>query len=193
MTGADKIIEKITRDAQAKSEEILARAEAQAEQTLAQAAAQAREASRTAMAAAGEKASFDIAAARSRTAMTEKRILLQMKNEVIGQVVASALARLQALPEAEYFGILVRLAAEYASHGLPGVTGQGEMRLSQRDLDRLPPDFKPAGVSISPQPAGIEGGFILAYGDIEQNCSFEALVSVCLDDIKDALHAFIFA
>ena len=187
MTGADKIIEKITRDALAKSEEILARAEAQAEQALAQAAAQAQGASGTAIAAAEEKAASDIAAARSRTAMTEKRILLQMKNEVIGQAIASALARLQALPEAEYFNMLARLAAEYAQPG-PGV-----MRLAQRDLDRLPPDFSPAGVSISPQPAEIEGGFILAYGDIEQNCSFEALVSARLDDIKDALHAFIFA
>jgi len=187
MTGTDKIIEKIHQDAQVKSEDILARAGAKAEELLAQAAAQAQEAFKTAIAAAEEKAASDMAAARSRTAMTEKRILLQMKNEIIGQMVASALTRLLALPEAEYFGILARLAAEYAQ------PGQGEMRLSQRDLDRLPPDFQPAGVSISPQPAEIEGGFILAYGDIEQNCSFEALVSARLDDIKDALHAFIFA
>ena len=189
MTGADKIIEKITRDGLAKSEEILARAEARAEEILAQAAARAREASRAAVAAAEGKAAFDIAAARARTAMTEKRILLQMKNEVIGQVAASALARLQALPEAEYFGVLARLAAEYAQPG-PGV-----MRLSRRDLGRLPAGFAQglADISVSPQSADIEDGFILVYGDIEQNCSFEALLSARLDDVKDALHAFIFA
>ena len=189
MSGADKIIEKITQDSLTKSEEILARAESQAEQVMAQAAAQAAEASGAAIAAAEEKAAFDIAAARSRTAMTEKRVLLQMKNEVIQQVIASSLARLKALPDAAYFAMLAKLAAEYAQ------PGQGSMRFSQRDLDRLPADFaqKLAGITIDPQPVGIEDGFILAYGDIEQNCTLEALTAARLDDIKDVLHACIFA
>jgi len=189
MNGTDKIIEKITRDSLAKSEEILARANEQAGQVLAQAAAKAEESSRTAIAETREKAAFNIAAARSRTVQAEKRILLQMKNEVIQKVIASALARLKALPEAEYFGMLARLAVEQAQ------LGQGIMRLSQRDLDRLPADFIQglADISVSPQAADIEDGFILAYGDIEQNCTFDALVSARLDDIKDALHACVFA
>ena len=189
MTGAEKIIEKITGDSLAKSEEILARANEQAGQVLAQAAAKAEESSRAAIAEAREKAAFGIASARSRTAQAEKRILLQMKNEVIQQVIASALARLKALPEAEYFGMLARLAEHHAQ------PGQGVMRLSQRDLDRLPASFAQglAGISISPRPADIEDGFILVYGDIEQNCAFGALVSARLDDIKDALHARVFA
>jgi len=189
MTGVEKIIAKIEQDSLAKSEELLARAEAQAGEVLAQAAAQAREASQAAIAAAREKAGTDVEAARARVAVTEKRALLRAKNEVIGEMVASALARLRALPAEEYFAVLAKLAAEYAQ------PGQGTMRLSRRDLDRLPPDF--AGglkdIAVDPQPAAIEDGFILAYGDIEQNCTFGALAAARMDDIKDALHAYVFA
>jgi len=189
MNGTDKIIEKITWDSLAKSEEILARANEQAEHIRAEADAKADETSRAAIAAAEEKAGFNIAAARSRTAQTEKRILLQMKNEVIQQIIASALARLKALPEELYFSVLTQLAVEQAQ------PGQGVMRLSQRDLDRLPASFAQGleGISVSPRPADIEDGFILVYGDIEQNCTFDALVSARLDDLKDALHACVFA
>ena len=189
MTGVEKIIAKIEQDSLAKCGETLAAASARAEEILAQASSQAEEASQAALERARAKAEFDIAAARSRTALEERRVLLEMKNEVIRQVIAEAVANCKALPDAAYFDALLRLAAAYAQEG------PGEMRLSRRDLDRLPPDFagKLGGLRVSQEPADIEDGFLLVYGDIEQNCTFEALVSARLDDIKDALHAHIFA
>ena len=189
MTGIEKIIETIGQDSAARCEEILAAARNQAEAIRAEAVEKAARAAEAALAEAQQKAKSGAVAADARTAQTEKRILLRMKNEVIRQVIASALARLKALPEAEYFDTLARLAAQYAQEG------QGEMRLSQKDLDRLPTDFagKLANITIAPQPAGIADGFLLVYGDVEQNCTFDALSSARLDDIKDALHAHLFA
>jgi len=68
------------------------------------------------------------------------------------------------------------------------------MLLSQKDLDRLPAGFanRLGDITIAPQPVNISDGFILVYGDVEQNCTFDALVSARLDDIKDALNAYIF-
>ncbi|MDR2687306.1 MAG: V-type ATP synthase subunit E [Oscillospiraceae bacterium] len=189
MTGIEKIIGTIERDGAAKCEEILAAARGQAEEIRAEAALQAARAAEAAIDEARRKAQSGAAAAGARTAQAEKRVLLQMKNEVIRQAVACALARLRALPEAEYFGALARLVAEHAQ------PGPGEIRFSRRDLDRLPAGFAQglANLTVSPQPAGIEDGFVLAYGDVEQNCTFEALLSARLDDIKDALHAHLFA
>lgn len=188
MTGADKIIETITQDGAAASEEILAAAKQQAQAILAQAKAQAAQASREALEQAQAKAAFEEEAAHARAPITEKRALLQAKNEVIAQVITSAAARLNALPAAEYFAVLAKLAAQHAQ------PGHGAMRLSQRDLERLPADFAAAlaDIEISPQPADIANGFVLAYGDIEQNCTFDALIAAQLDDIKDALNNFIF-
>ena len=189
MTGIDKIIDMITQDSAAKCDEILAAANAQAEAVRAEAAETATKSAEAAIAEAQERGAFGISTADSRTAQTEKRILLQMKNEVIRQVIASALDRLKALPETEYFDVLARLAAEYAQ------PRQGEMLLSQKDLDRLPADFagKLRNIRIAPRCAAISDGFILVYGDVEQNCTFDALIAAHLDDIKDALHAHIFA
>ena len=189
MAGIDKIIETIAWDSAAKCEEILAAAKEQAGAILADAMARAAKESETAIAEARQRAELGIASAGPRAAQNEKRVLLQMKNEVIGQAVASSLAKLKALPEAEYFDVLARLAAEHAQ------PGQGEMLLSQKDLDRIPPDFagKLENITIAPQAADIPDGFILVYGGVEQNCTFEALISARMDDIKDALHAHIFA
>ncbi len=189
MTGTEKIINQILQDSFARRDEIRAKAQEQAERTLADADAKAQQASAAALQAAREKAAFDVASAGSRSAVTEKRVLLQVKNEIIAEVIDAALAQLKALPAAEYFTILAKLAAQNAQ------PGQGVMRLSQRDLDRLPADFASQlqDIRIDPQPAAIDDGFILAYGDVEQNCTLRALLSARKDDIKDALYAHIFA
>ena len=48
-------------------------------------------------------------------------------------------------------------------------------------------------LKVSSEPKNIDGGFILAYGDIEINCSFDALISEKIDVIKDTLNKIIFA
>ena len=189
MAGIDKIIETIARDSAAKRDEILTGAKEQAGAILADAMAKAAQSNETAVAEARQRAELRIASAGPRAAQNEKRVLLQMKNEVIGQAVASSLAKLKALPEAEYFDALTRLASVCAQEG------PGEMRLSQKDLDRLPPEFagRLGNIAIAPQAADLADGFVLVYGDVEQNCTFDALVSARMDDIKDALHACLFA
>lgn len=189
MTGTEKMIDTILQDAQREHEEILAQAKQQAGDIAAQAALQAEQESSAAVAAVQEKAAFDLASAQQRTAATEKRIVLQMKNEVIAETIAAAVQRLKTLPQADYFDMLAKLAQK---HAMPG---HGVMRFSQRDLERLPADFekKLTDIEISQQPADITDGFVLVYGDIEQNCTMDALAAARLDDIKDALHAFIFA
>ena len=81
--------------------------------------------------------------------------------------------------------------------------GKGRLLLSQRDLQRLPADFadtlngmlknQGAQVHIGAQYAKIADGFLLAYGDIEVNCSFEALLEASLEQVKDALSRELFA
>ena len=130
-------------------------------------------------------------------AMEVKRLLLRTKTELIDETIAMALRRLRELPDGDYFNVLQTLALSYARKG------EGELLLSQRDLQRLPADFadtlngmlknQGAQVHIGAQYAKIADGFLLAYGDIEVNCSFEALLEASLEQVKDALSRELFA
>lgn len=129
--------------------------------------------------------------------METKRLLLRTKTEIVNETIEMALRHLRELPDADYFEVLTALAGTYACKG------EGEMRLSERDLKRLPSGFadelndmlakQGAHVRIGAQPARIDGGFLLIYGDIEVNCSFEALLDASLEEIKDALSRELFA
>ena len=103
---------------------------------------------------------------------------------------------METLPTVEYFANLLKLIRRYA---LPQ---EGEILFSQRDLDRLPSGFEqelaqalPAGGSlkVSREPRKIDGGFVLVYGGVEQNCSFAALFDAAKDRLQDKLHALLFA
>ena len=74
-------------------------------------------------------------------------------------------------------------------------SGSGVISLSSRDLGRMTADFekklsekaseKCGTVSISKEPADIQDGFILTYGNISENCSFSAMIETDREDIKD--------
>jgi V/A-type H+-transporting ATPase subunit E len=75
------------------------------------------------------------------------------------------------------------------------------MILSRRDLERCPADFHvalnralPDGATldISSNARPIDGGFILQYGDIEQNCSLSAIFDENREKILDAAHEALF-
>ena len=74
---------------------------------------------------------------------------------------------------------------------------------SEYDLKRIPNDFeknlentlkdiKNAALTISKEAAPIDGGFILVYGDIEENCSFKALFNNAKEELQDKVNAFLF-
>lgn len=47
-------------------------------------------------------------------------------------------------------------------------------------------------LTLARQPARIDGGFILLYGDIEENCSFEALFSGAHEQLQDEVQRLLF-
>ena len=93
--------------------------------------------------------------------------------------------------------MLLRLAA---AHALPQA---GEMVLSPRDRERLPADFPgklqevlPEGASLTisarTEP-GIQGGFLLVYGGIEENCTFRALFDAKEEELQDLANRVLFS
>ena len=118
-----------------------------------------------------------------------KRRLLACRVELINEVLENVLTKLRNLPDAEYFNMLERLISDHMREG------KGVLELGANDLKRLPADFesklnkiaskKNGSISISKEPANISDGFILTYGLISENCSFEAILESEKDGIRD--------
>lgn len=143
---------------------------------------------------AEQKAATAIKMAESGAALEKKQMLLSTKVSVIDEIIDEALAEMKALPEKEYFEALYALIAK---HGLPEA---GRIIISEKDRKRLPSDFldrvngeRNEKLTLSDEARDIEGGCVLAFGDIEINCTFDALVAESRNDIKDELYKKVFA
>lgn len=196
MTGLDKILNKINGDSAAKVEAINENAEKQCAQLLAQAEENGKKLAAKIEANARKESENIISMARSGAEQIEKRAVLAAKVEAVNSVLTKLLASLLALPDSEYFAAVLKLAGDNA------MSGNCVAKLSSRDLARLPFDFekslveelakKNAACELSKEPADIGSGIILIYGDIEINCSFEAVIEANADIYKAKINEIIF-
>lgn len=196
MTGLDKIIKEIQDEAAREAAEVVAKANAKAEKIL----ADARAAADTKTTRVSEGASQEVAdienAQQSAKVLQRRQRTLQTKQQVLGETLDKALNSLYSLDDSDYFALLTRLAVNNAQ------PGEGEVILNAKDKQRLPADFEsalnsalPAGkkLAISAQSRPIDGGFVLSYGGVEENCSFQAIFSARKEEFQDLVRAILFA
>lgn len=191
MTGSEKIIARILDQADAACETVREEARTRAEALREQ---MTRETEQT---VAGRAAETDKeiarmqAAAESSAALLVRNARLRCRREEIGATLDEALASMRSMPEDAYFAALETLLRR---HVRPGETGV--LRLSKQDHDRLPASFQAVmaelSVTLDPVPAALCGGFVLAYGEIELDCAFEALLEDQRDRLEDLVNRVLF-
>lgn len=196
MTGLEKIAAAIREEARAEASALVEQAKTEAARILAERKARSDalcaeiEASAKRQAADLERASVSAAG------LQRRRRLLEAKQEILAQTMRQALDRLYALPEQEYFSMLIKMASACAE------SAEGELILCGRDLQRCPEDFarrlaqalpEGAKLSLSRETRPIDGGFILKYGDIEHNCSFRAIFDARREELTDRAHGILFS
>lgn len=197
MTGLEKILKTIEDEAKAGADTVIADANRKAEEIL---AAAKKEADKN-CAEIVSKSEVDIKAALSRAesaaALQEKKIILEAKQQMISDIISKARNRLTTLPDPQYLDTILTMVKKYA-HKKPG-----KIIFSAQDKKRLPEDFesrlklvlkdKPEAVlSLDEKTAAIDGGFLLIYGDIEENCSFDALFGAARDLLQDKVNSLLF-
>jgi hypothetical protein len=111
-------------------------------------------------------------------------------------VLDKAREKLLAMPDAAYFDAMIKLVEKNA------LDQPGEIRFNSRDLARLPQDyatrienaaFKHGGrLALSKSAADIDGGFLLIYEGIEQNCSVAALFETNAEELSDKIQKILF-
>jgi len=194
MTGLEKIIENIALQAQEKAAEILAQAEAEAKAILAESDAKAGEECAKIVDSARREAELIGRIAQSGSELNGRKMMLKVRREVLDETIEAALVKLKNLPADEYFAVLKKLALQYAQKG------EGELILSAADKARMPADFIDSinsqlgggSLSLADDTAKIDGGFILRYGGIEENCTFDAIAEQKHENISDQLSALLF-
>jgi V/A-type H+-transporting ATPase subunit E len=135
--------------------------------------------------------------AQSSAMLQEKKLILEAKQQIITDIIASAKDHLLNLSDEEYFISIISMIKRYT---LPEA---GQILFSTKDNKRLPVQFEDfinssltdkmgAALTISKEARDINGGFILIYGDVEVNCSFDALFFAAKENLQDKVRALLF-
>ena len=135
MTGLEEMKAAIEEESRVERAEIDRRAQEQAATIGAEAKAAAAARYQEILSDARQACAGELQRAKTGGEMKIKRLLLRTKTELVDETIAMALRQLRELPDADYFTVLQTLACSYARKG------EGEMLLSQRDLQRLPAGF----------------------------------------------------
>ena len=197
MTGLEKIITQIIDDAKAQAEKAKAAAEEEASKILASAKTQREEQVAQIQADTQAQVAAIGAHAQSGAKLKQRQTLLSAKQQLIREIIQSAKDSLLELDDGAYFRLIFQMAAKFA---LPQ---QGKLILNEKDLSRAPKDFNAqleaavkaipgAALSLSDSTRPIDGGFVLDYDGIEENCSFDALFYSSQEDLQDKVQELLF-
>lgn len=196
MSGLDKMRSRIIEEAEQSAKEIISKAEADAEAVVNAAQKEAR----TEAAKIREKAERDAAdyvkRAASSADMRRKQADLSAKQDVISTVLGKAYDSVMNLDTDQYFDLLEKLLEK---HVLPE---KGKICFSRKDLERMPEGFtgkiktiaaeKGGSLTISDEACRIDGGFLLVYGGIEENCTIKAVFRSKREELSDRVNRLLF-
>jgi len=197
MSGLEKIIEDIRKESESTIAEIRNRANKEASDILEKANEEAEKSCSAVRKETERKIRDSRQRALSASELARRKKLLSTKQELISDTIEEALNKISELPEEAYFGIVIKMAAENAH-----VQESGEIFFSEKDLLRLPSDFEKrlntvltngSKLSVSAKAADIKNGFILSYGGIEENCSFEAVFNAKHEEMQDKVCKILFS
>ena len=195
MNGLEKIAVQIRLQAQQEADAIVDRAQQEAAGQIAAAETECAQSAAQNADKARAEAETECARAVSAAAAEGRRQLLAEKQEQIAAVLSEARRRLEALPDAEYFALMQKMAVENSQ------TGDGRLIFSDRDRARMPADFEArlndalAGrgtLHIAAEHRPIQSGFVLVYGDIEENCTLEAQLEARREELQDLICRILF-
>lgn len=190
MNGLDRIIDEIIKEAESEAAKIKAAADEKATVIIKNAVDKADAISEKAVVDAELAYKKLISRAESAGEVAAKRVILQKKQEIIDNVTAAAYKSVLSLAPDKYFGYMIKLLDKYADDK------EGVIILNKKDKAHIDKSVDAAiaehKLKISNECRDIDGGFILVYGDVEENCSISALMEEEKDRLHDAVNELLF-
>lgn len=186
MNDGKIIIDKIIEKAEAEAQAMRAQGKKQADAILLQAEEKAkkeRQLAQTLAHAEGEKVSAkEISGAQ----LQGKIAILEVKQCLLEEVVVEAKRRLETLPDEQYQEVIGTMLL-----GLDPSFGN-EILVNKGDRERLAAVIATKGYTLSSESREILGGFIVKNGDVEYNYSFESIISVEQEDMRQLAAQILF-
>lgn len=193
MAGVENITKEILQEAEESAAAIIREAEDKKAAALAEAKEQIAAETEKNEKKAKEAAATYLSRIESKADSDGRRAQLAARSAVISDVIERAKKELLNTDAPAYFDMLADMA-EKACHGEAGT-----MVLSPADVKRLPAGFaekvnaaaKAKGGSLDIAAAGdpaIDGGFVLKYGGIDENCSISAIFAEKSTDLADIVY-----
>ena len=196
MTGLEKITSEIKADADKSIAAIIDKANAEAKSILAGAEKEAAEAIEKVNHDVSVRLSASKSTAESAAALKKRRLILEEKQKLIGEVIEEAKNLIYALPDNVYFEKILKLAEKNVN------PAEGTIIFNAKDLSRLPADFetklnvvavaKGGKITVSKETRPIDGGFVLLYKGIDQNCSITSLFETNIEAVQDKIQKLLF-
>lgn len=197
MTGLDKIISQILEDAGKEAQEISEKAKSEVQYILEDAKEGCKKIAAESDVKLAEEATSYMERIKSSAELKKRQSVLLAKQQVITEMLNQAYETLLGKEGEEYFTLIEKMLNKFV---LPK---EGEIYFSKKDLDRMPQGFeaviekaassKGGSLVLVKEPKNIDGGFILVYGGVEENCSFKALLAARRDELSDKVHAMLFS
>ena len=126
----------------------------------------------------------------------KRKTILMAKQSCINEVIEKAEKTFLELESEEYFKLMLELFKANVT------CEKGKILFNEKDLSRMPQWFKDeinqaakekgGEIKINEKPENIDGGFILTYGDIEENCTVKSLFMANSDKLKDVANKVLF-
>lgn len=196
MTGLENMKSRIMEEARAQADRKIEAAEHQARELLEQAEEEAAKRASD----ISRKAEKEAERVRERTAssmdLLRRRRILAAKQEMIAGILDMARASVKEMEPDEYFALLLKLAGKYA---LPK---EGVIYFSPEDLKRMPEGFvaeigkmaeeKGGRLAVSEKGRNTGGGFVLDYGGVEENCTWEVIFEAKREELTDLISQILF-
>ena len=197
MTGLDKMINQILDEANSSASQILEDARASAEKIM----SEAREAANSLQKDWEKKSDADVQNYKERVAssvdLKRRTSILEAKQEIISSIVEKAYTAFTQKSGEEYFQVIREMLKKFV---LPQ---DGEIFFSKKDLEQMPGGFEKeiqeiaasagGSLKLSREPKNLDGGFVLVYGGVEENCSFKALFASRKDELQDQVQKVLFS
>ena len=192
MTGVENIVKSIEDDANKIAGKILDDAKLKAESIFKAANQKATGMSLDMTDKAEKIAKLTVERAKSSALIEKKRAILAEKSKIVSDTIDSAKEYFMNLPDCEYFDFLLKIFKNRV------VKDNCILIFSEDDLNRMPDNFKleisklekenNIKIEISKTARDFFGGFIISYGEIEENCTIDALFNDNVDSICDDLN-----
>lgn len=196
MSGLDKMKTRILEEAGQSAREIIDNAKAEAQNVIDMAEANAQSEASKILEQAEKDAADYARRAESSVDMRRKQAYLAAKQEVIGRILEKAYEKVMDMDTDKYFEMLETLLEKNV------LSENGEICFSKKDLARMPEGFKGrikeiaakkgGSLTVSENAGDIDGGFLLLYGGIEENCTLKAVFEAKKEELSDQVNRLLF-